>query len=139
MNNANYRVCEPWACMQQTMGKAHCNVCMGIVNRRPSHILRFHKAGYTVHSQWYPEEKLAALHLMVQNVVNGKTKNWKIEFRCIWVCCLKLYWNVCNSKMVELWLLDACNCLVRKVIHSFTLFSVYSYTGKVPRMWKLSK
>jgi len=24
-------------------------------------------------------------------------------------------------------------------IHSFTLFSVYPYTGKVPRMWKLSK
>jgi len=23
-------------------------------------------------------------------------------------------------------------------IHSFTLFSVYPYTGKVPRMWKLS-
>ena len=23
--------------------------------------------------------------------------------------------------------------------HSFTLFSVYPYTGKVPRMWKLSK
>jgi len=24
-------------------------------------------------------------------------------------------------------------------IHSFTLFAVYPYTGKVPRMWKLSK
>jgi len=24
-------------------------------------------------------------------------------------------------------------------IHSFTLFSIYPYTGKVPRMWKLSK
>ena len=27
----------------------------------------------------------------------------------------------------------------RTFIHSFTLFSVYPYTGKVPRMWKLSK
>ena len=28
---------------------------------------------------------------------------------------------------------------IHSFIHSFTLFSVYPYTDKVPRMWKLSK
>jgi len=32
-----------------------------------------------------------------------------------------------------------CSLCLAKVIRSFTLFSVYPYTGKVPRMWKLSK
>jgi hypothetical protein len=27
----------------------------------------------------------------------------------------------------------------RSNIHSFTLFSIYSYTGRIPRMWKLSQ
>ena len=31
------------------------------------------------------------------------------------------------------------NLLKLAICHSFTLFSVYPCTGKVPRMWKLSK
>ena len=35
--------------------------------------------------------------------------------------------------------LEILSVIYHSFIHSFTLFSLYPYTGKVPRMWKLSQ
>ena len=37
------------------------------------------------------------------------------------------------------WFQNSYNGTIHSFIHSFTSFSVYPYTYKVPRMWKLSK